>query len=390
MSRPPLKRLEALARESGASLLGALLRRTRLSPEELGAEFRAGRIRKLLLVRTYQGLGDLLCATPVIANLKAAVPSLDIQFLANTFNRAAVEGNPRLSKVWAWSEKLGAEPLGWLRLLRGLRAERFDAALVLSGNALSLTSVMLARLSGARLVAGYEAAAYGKSWGSLLDCEVPFAYPKKEIDKFLGLIAGLGLPHQARRPEYFPSPEDERFAQTFHAFQLPKGEGPLVGIFLGGKVDRPERIWPPQRYAAVARSLAEQPGARILAIAPPQPKAAAHRREGSVWLDEDVHERSFREALGRDCPLLREGRLGRVAAVLKRLDLLICPDGGIMHLAAAVGAPTLALFFGTDPEVWQPPVETSRFLVASSGPASLEVETVADKARLLLSQRVGR
>src|SRR5438046_10508461 len=61
----------------------------------------------------------------------------------------------------------------------------------------------------------------------------------------------------------------------------------------------------------------------------------------------------FGNQLSWACPEFQEASLGLVYAFLKRLDLLVCPDGGILHVAAAVGTPTLGLFFSTDPEVWR-------------------------------------
>src|SRR4029077_13186504 len=106
-----------------------------------------------------------------------------------TFNAAALENHPGLAKIWAWDERRKADPRQWLGLRRQLRQERFDLALVLSGNALSLTAILLAVLSGARWVVGYETASYGQFWGSrLYSYEVPMPPMIREIDKYAGLV----------------------------------------------------------------------------------------------------------------------------------------------------------------------------------------------------------
>ena len=81
-------------------------------------------------------------------------------------------------------------------------------------------------------------------------------------------------------------------------------------------------------------------------------------------MDESVHEQEFQRAYGKKCPVFRDSDLGRVGAILKKLDLFICPDGGMMHLAAALRVPTLTLFFGTSPDIWRPPVPTSHYVSA--------------------------
>ena len=112
-------------------------------------------------------------------------------------------------------------------------------------------------------------------------------------------------------------------------------------------------------------------------------------RESTFWLDEAVHVREFLRTYGKVCPVFRSSDLGRVAAILRKLELFICPDGGMMHLAAALQVPTLTLFFGTNPEVWHPPVASSYYVQApDNNPRALDPETVAQKAVNILNLTV--
>jgi ADP-heptose:LPS heptosyltransferase len=377
-----LKGLEKKGRTAAAWAIGSAFPPRRAAPKDLLRGLERGDIRKVLLVRPYQGLGDLLCATPVITNLKAAFPGLSIHFLANTFNQAAVRNAPGLDRVWAWDERTVRRPKAWHRMLSSLRAERFDLALVLSGNALSLTAILLAKFSGARYVAGTETSAYGRDWGRwLYSCELPYRSPVREIDKFLGLLEGIGVACPSREPVYRVLPQDAAAV----AGRLPGDGKPLVGVFIGGKTDRPERIWPPANFAAAAKAIGEHKDCSLIVIAPPRPASQSHRRETTFWLDEDVHLAAFREAFGAEVQVFQEADLGKVAALLARLRLFICPDGGMMHLAAGLKTPTLALFFGTDPAVWNPPVPTAHFL-RSPDPGSLRPEAVAEAALRILDE----
>src|SRR5258708_39033757 len=104
-------------------------------------------------------------------------------------------------------------------------------------------------------------------------------------------------------------------------------------------------------------------------------------------MDEAVHVREFHKTYGEEFPVFRNSDLGCVAAVLKKLDLFICPDGGMMHLAAALQVPTLTLFFGTSPETWHPPVASSHYVRApGSDPRALDPETVVQKAVEMLNR----
>jgi ADP-heptose:LPS heptosyltransferase len=375
--------LERAGREISSVVLGNILKVQKISLPDLRLALDQGMVKKILLVRNYQGMGDLLCASPVIASLKARFPGASIHFLANTFNKAALENNPALDKIWAWDENRKGAPQQWISLRNNLRQEHFDLALVLSGNALSLTAILLAVLSGARWVTGYDTTYYGQSWGSrLYSCEVPYIPVTREIDKYAGLVEGLGLPCPDRFPQFFIRPDQAVFAESFWKEHFPSNGKPVVGIFLGGKVDRPDRIWPPENYAQVARRLTESQGCELLAITPPLAgQASQHKRNSTFWMDESVHEREFQQAYGKKCPVFRDSDLGRVGAILKKLDLFICPDGGMMHLAAALRVPTLTLFFGTSPEIWHPPVATSHYVLApDKDPRALDPEKVVQKA----------
>jgi len=379
--------LERSGREILSSLLGKILTVQKINLPDLRVALTREKVRKILLVRNYQGMGDLLCATPVISSLKSQFPDASIHFLANTFNQAAIKNNPGLAKVWAWDERRKADPRQWLFFRKSLKQERFDLALVLSGNALSLTAILLADLSGARWVVGYDTTYYGQSWGTrLYSCEIPYPPVTREIDKYAGLVEGLGIACSNRFPEFFVPKGAASDAEVFWKKEFPSNSRPVVGMFLGGKVDRPDRIWPPENFAFVARELVEKCGCAVLAITPPSsPRAPAHKREATFWMDESVHLREFQKAYGKQFPVFCDANLGRVGAILQKLNLFICPDGGMMHLAAALRVPTLTLFFGTNPDIWHPPVPTSQYIQApGNDPGKLNAATVAKAAEAFL------
>lgn len=98
-----------------------------------------------------------------------------------------------------------------------------------------------------------------------------------------------------------------------------------------------EKNWPAAYFGDVARWWERQVGGRVLAILGP---AEAERPE-------PIH-------LGTEALVVREERLGTVAALLSRCDLYLGNDSGLSHLAAALGVPTVALFGPTDPTEWAP------------------------------------
>jgi heptosyltransferase-2 len=126
------------------------------------------------------------------------------------------------------------------------------------------------------------------------------------------------------------------------------GRAPLVGLFPGAEWGRSKR-WPWRRFADLATEIRRRlPGSRQIVVAGPS----------EVWLAVRVHEESghLHPVIGPDLDL------AMLAAVLAHLDLLVSNDSGPMHLAAALGVPTIALFGPTDPRRTAPAGEGHRVL----------------------------
>jgi ADP-heptose:LPS heptosyltransferase len=117
-------------------------------------------------------------------------------------------------------------------------------------------------------------------------------------------------------------------------------ERPLVGLHIGA--GRAVKEWPASRMAEVGAWAARERGAAIVLTGSASDRAPA---------DE------VRRALPRDAAVVDTvggAPLVTLAALLSRLSLFITPDTGPMHLAAAVGAPLVALFGPSSPERWGP------------------------------------
>ncbi len=118
------------------------------------------------------------------------------------------------------------------------------------------------------------------------------------------------------------------------------GSGPLVGINPGA--GRLIKEWPPERFAAVAATLAAGDSATIVLLG-----AEGDRKQAD----------GVRHALPPDVPLIDlvgQAPLVELAAVLARLSVLITGDTGPSHLAATVDTPVVALFGPTDPNRYAP------------------------------------
>ena len=117
------------------------------------------------------------------------------------------------------------------------------------------------------------------------------------------------------------------------------GSGPWVGLSPGAAYG-PAKRWPPEHFAAVGRQLVNEFGARLVLLGGREEAPVAQKVKQSLGLPvlNLVGKTDLRQAL----------------AVLSLLSLLITNDSGLMHAAAALRVPLVALFGSTDPAATGP------------------------------------
>ena len=282
-----------------------------------------------LLVRAPNWLGDAVMSLPVLAGLKrlysqAAITVLAIAGLAPLFHAA-----PGVDQVLVYPRDQGK----W-RFLWGQRG-RFDLAVALPN---SLESALGLWVTGAPARLGYVAdlrrpwlslALYGRR--HLQDVHLVYYY--------LGLLTALGEVTSFTPPGLGVSKEESDAAQARLAAGGLASNGPWVGLSPGAAYG-PAKRWPPERLAQTADILHREVGARLVILGGPGDRPEAQM----------VISRLQAPALD----LVGRTDLRQVMAVLSGLDLLITNDSGLMHLAAALGAPLVAIFGSTDPAATGP------------------------------------
>jgi ADP-heptose:LPS heptosyltransferase len=306
---------------------------------------------RILIIRR-DNIGDLVCTTPLIAALRARLPQAWIGALVTTYNAEVLARNPALDAVYAY-EKLKHRAGGILTFLRHrlgqvsrLRNERLDCVLV---PAPAAQAIKLARSLRPRAVL----AAPGGAPEGMHEVERTF-----ESGRELGLG---GNPGPMR---VYPDPA--LVAEL--AGRLTSG--PFVALHISAR--RPAQRWPFERYAALARELAKRTRVMLLWA----PGAASDPRhpgdDGAAVLVE-------RLAASPAAIALRTPDLGTLIAALSLAQRVVCPDGGAMHLAAALGKPIVALFGDSPVARWRPWGVPHRIVRPESGKlADLKLETVLE------------
>lgn len=276
---------------------------------------------RILIVRL-SAIGDVIHGMPLACALRERFPGAFLAWAVQEQAAVLLRGHEAL-------DELITLPRGWLkspatvwRLRRRLRAMRFDTSIDAQG----LTkAAIIAWLSGARRRIGL-----GDPWGRelsrWLNTELVDTSAEHAVDRTLQLLLPLGIDPSEVRFQVPEHPEDGAAAEEMIR------RGGLEGGFaiINPGAGWPSKLWPTDRYAAVAEHLGRAWGL---------PTAV-------VWAGQK--ERTLAEqvvvASGGYAQLAPPTTLPELAALARRSRLFIGSDTGPLHLAVAVGTTCVGLY----------------------------------------------
>jgi lipopolysaccharide heptosyltransferase II len=295
-----------------------------------------------ILVVLPNWFGETLFATPFLRLLRAQQPRAFLATLGRPACREILLHNPAVDELIdldGQGAHRGAAS-AW-RLLRALRARRFDTAFILRR---SLSRTALLALAGIRERVGFD----NPKSGWLLTRRLP-APPPQPVHKALSYLPLLGA--DASRSSGasldYTVTEDERPQARALLEEAGPGSGPFVILHPGANWDH--KRWPAERFAQLGDRLVAARRARIVITGAPEDTALAA---------------SVRQAMRTSSAVLA-GRtsLRQLAACLEGADLLVSNDTGVLHLAAALKRPLVALYGPTAPALTGPLGDSARIAV---------------------------
>lgn len=304
-----------------------------------------------LLVVDLDNRGDLLLATPAIRALRRRFPRATLDALVTEYAAPALLGNPHVNAVLTCDKGVATGPL-WsrARLAWRLRRRRYDLGVILEAHwGYAGFAELLLAVAGVPRRIGRD---LGKHRDLLTD-RVPVRQ-RHWIDAYLDVAALVGAVPDAQGMDAFIGPDDLEAAAvwaTTHGVDRP---APVV-LFPGGNRHLVSRRWGARGFAAVGDALRRSLGAPVVVIGGAEDAALA----------DDVLRRMTTPAVSAAGAL----SWGATGALLRGCRLLVTNDSGPLHLAAAVGAPMVAVFGPTDPAVFGPR-DTAHAIVRASLPCS--------------------
>lgn len=328
-------------------------------------------VRRILVLQL-DHLGDAVLSQVIFPLLHRRYPEAEIHVLASPWNQEIFHMVPEVKRIHVWAgnrfqregRRSWRRRLGWVWEIFAwawrLRAWKYDLAIDVRGE---LPHAVLMWLAGVRRRVGWTAG----GGGFLLTDWPPFRPCRHEVDSRLALVECLGVRREEPRRRLWPRITPPVEARQTIAQRLAQMKGtpfsdaekrlffrpgqrsasppgvcrPLVVCHLGAGTDAKQ--WPIHHWAALVDRLLARPATVILVGSQSdRPKA------------QQVIQ-AIQTAPARLWDMTGALTISQLAALLEQADVLIGPDSGPAHLAAAVGTPVVVLFSGTNRAAqWRP------------------------------------
>ena len=281
-----------------------------------------------ILIIKLSSLGDIVHTLPAAAALRKQFPLAHVTWLVKASWASILEGNPDIDDIWAVEFSLKS----WPHLIRKLRTSGFDVVVDFQG---LFRSGLLGRLTGAKMRIGFSQAREGATWFYTHHVFLPEQRQVKwrlldihAVDRNLAIASFLGA---------------NTDSPVFHLPRLAADERFIDGLLQEAKVASHEHLialapwsrstlksWPLARFVEVAQAVVKVPNVRVVVVGGPSDKGFADQfclleSQGLVNM---VGKLSLRQ----------------LPVLLSRMKLIVGNDSSLIHLAAGVAVPVLAIF----------------------------------------------
>lgn len=281
--------------------------------------------KKILILR-FSSLGDVIMTTAMIRCLRTAYPGARIDMIVRQDFLDLIQFNPHLSHAWGLPRQSGVR--GLLRLLRDINAVGYD--MVYDAHRSLRTRLLLPWIRAGKK------ARFDKQYlrrALLMTFKLPLVSERRFLERFVDPLHRWGVRYDGGGPEVHIDSGSE--ASALAKCGLVADGRPRIGIVPSAQWDG--KRWPAERFREVIQKLLVHTGDQILVFGGPQ----------------DTFCTSICEGLDAQRVINTQGRLSLLesGALLRVCSMVIANDTGLMHLADALGVPSVLIFGPTSAEM---------------------------------------
>jgi ADP-heptose:LPS heptosyltransferase len=312
-------------------------------------------IKKILVIRQHNELGDMLCATPLLRAFKNYFPESSIDVISKPLNTDVVFNNPFINRVIEYDNlKYSKSLVNYLGFIRNLRAEKYDLAIVPCTVSVSVTSDLIAYLSKSKIRIGPSKIDGQKNMsGFLYNFPVELDWRKETLKhqtlRNIDILNKIGI-FTDNLDLILNLTTDERdygkkyFNNTHNVDKIAIGIHPGAG--------KKKNQWNAENFESVINKFMEEIEPDIYITCGPK--------------DQDSVD-YLSSVFGNKVNIIKEDSVRNVASIISNFNLFITNDTGIMHIAATTKCPVLSLFGPTDPLQWAPQRKIDKYLLGKNG-----------------------
>lgn len=293
-------------------------------------QFKQESIQKIIVIRLDR-IGDMVLTTSFLQSLRSSFPKANIAVLASPHNYLVLANNPDVNKIFIYESQRSI--FEKMRSLLRLRKEKFNIVfdMLLS---YQMKTALIALCIGGQYRIGFEIA--GRD--IFFNVDGPSGEEEKHIlEHNADLMRALGESVTSKLTRIFLSEVERQNAKKFLAKKNVKSNKLIIGIHPGGYYE--SQCWPPERFAIVADKLISQFLAQILIF-------------GTKGDQDQIT--TLIKSMQNQPVLANKLKLREFMAVLSFCHILLCNNSGPLHIASALGIPTVSTMGPTVPYLWWP------------------------------------
>jgi len=341
-------------------------------------------IKNILLIRR-NNIGDMICTIPVFKTIRKEFPDAHITVLADSTNAGIIEGASFIDDLLVYKKGCGIyrnKYLNYWRLFQKNK-RKFDIVIALKIG-FSSTLALITLLSRARIRVG----CIPEKWHLLKGCyNVPISGWKKwksihAINGFLELIKTIGIKNPIQDIGIEITSDSRNKAKDFlketlmsqrntkdnenYPFPIPllQGEGVKERVVVFNiSNNKPENRWPLCKFKELGDIICQKYNAIIIVTSTPSDMDEAMSLSGQI------KGRIF---------YFHTPRVMDFAALVAESNLLICGEGGAMHIGASVSTPTISFWGSLRPRKWTPYGERQFVVKKGEHVDSISMEEIAE------------
>ena len=318
-------------------------------------------IKNILLIRR-NNIGDMIGVIPVFKTIRKEFPGTHITVLADSTNAGIIEGASFIDDILIYKKGSGiyrSKYLNYWKLFQKNK-RKFDLAIGLKRGFSSTLAAIIA-LSRARIRAG----CLPEKWHLLQHCyNLPVVGCSKwgsinHINAFLELIKTIGIENTVKDISIDITPDSKAKVRDFlEGIKVPDCKNIVIFNISNNK---PENTWQPGRFIELGNMLYKNYGEAIIIT------LTSSDMDKALALCKQIDGTAF---------YFQTPKVMDFAALAARSNLLICGEGGAMHIGSAVGVPTISLWGSQMPRKWMPYGEKQYVIIKNEHVNSISAEDV--------------